>query len=145
MISLLVSDFQRSVWSVPSISVAVLALMYNEKSIGRLSFNIMYIHKSYVSIYVFGMEIEKYVSSMNASLNALDFVHEERWTHCRNLRFCYFKEGKWRTMQLSLILSAIALLFSCTFVRFIPFFVFCFLVKVTKNKKISCPVCLFSV
>ena len=29
-------------------------------------------------IYVFGMEIEKYVSSMNASLNALDFVDEER-------------------------------------------------------------------
>ena len=69
------------------------------------------------------MEIEKYVSSMNASLNALDFVHEERWTHCRNLRFCYFKEGKRRTMQLSLILSAIAFLFSCTFALFIPFFV----------------------
>ena len=35
--------------------------------------------------------------------------------------------------------------FSVIFVRFIPFFVFRLLVKVTKNEKISSPVCLLSV
>ena len=34
---------------------------------------------------------------------------------------------------------------SATHVRFIPIFLFRFLVKVIKNEKISCPVCVFSV
>ena len=32
-----------------------------------------------------------------------------------------------------------------SYVEFVPFFVFRFLVKVTKNEKVSCPVCLFFV
>ena len=80
LICLLVSDFQRSVWSVPSISVAVLALMYNGKSIGRLSFNITFINHMYLFMFSVWKLKSTYLAWMQVWMHWISFMKSAEHT-----------------------------------------------------------------